>query len=75
MTMNGVRTTAPISTAKMLTAATRPRTRLWISDPMPWLRKPWIDTSDVTLLKSDIDRMNSTRPDDDDGDRLPNTAS
>ena len=75
MTMNGTSTRTPTRIEKMKTAATRPPTRVSSSGPIPIPRR-WSSVAGIVMLfHSLMSRMNSTRPDDVDGDSWPNTAS
>ena len=68
MTMNGTNTSTPTRIEKMKAAATRPPTRVSSSGPIP-IPSRWSSVAGIVMLfHSLMSRMNSTRPDDVDGE-------
>src|SRR5664279_3425808 len=74
-TMNGASRIPPTRTLKIVTAWRKPVIRLAISGPIPWPKKLARVGVPVMLFSSPIERIHRIRPEDDDGDRLPKTAS
>ena len=75
MTMNGTNTNAATRIEKMNAAATRPPTRVSSSGPIP-IPSRWSSVAGIVMLfHSLMSRMNSTLPEDVDGESGPNTAS